>query len=580
MNRIGKKSVLIGGRQAGNGLVCRLVLASLFLLLGASPAFAQYSVFGLGSSSARNVGAGATAAPLPTQPPEAMAEEAPEEVMPENGLPALEPFGASLFAEGGAAGVAPLKSEQPITVGDRIHLRLFGALDQETMAVVDPDGNIFVPTIGPVSVVGTPSQSISDTISREVQRVYRDNVSVYAVVLEPGAVSVFVTGDVERPGRYSGSYADSVVDYLRKAGGITPGTGSYRSVKLLRDGRVIEELDLYEFLLQGHLGTRQLTEGDTLLVGEQMATIDVLGAVRRSFRFEMRDDEARSAKILELARPLPSATTAEVRGVRDGSPFIEIVPLSQFASFQLRDRDVITFIEDGKTRDVGVSVSGSHYGPSHWAVDPTVTLKQLLDHVPVDPATADLGGIYVNRPSVAERQKQILDSALSQLERTALTALSNTLGESGIRSQEAQLVLQFISRARDFEPEGTVVVFDDAGQLQDLTLKSGDEVVIPQKSDLVLVGGEVTVPQTIVFDAEYDVDDYIRLAGGATERSSASILVRHPNGFVEVSTSPTIRPGDFVIVLPDVDIKGFQLFKDFIEVISQIAVSARVLLLL
>jgi protein involved in polysaccharide export with SLBB domain len=112
-------------------------------------------------------------------------------------------------------------------------------------------------------------------------------VQVYAVLLSTQRIGVFVTGAVRTPGRFGGSAADSVIDFLVRAGGVDASRGSYRDISVLRGGRSVGQVDLYRFLLEGRLPALRLQEGDTLLVGRQRALVGADGAVRNNYLFEV-----------------------------------------------------------------------------------------------------------------------------------------------------------------------------------------------------------------------------------------------------------------------------------------------------
>ncbi len=124
----------------------------------------------------------------------------------------------------------------------------------------------------------------------------------------------------------------------------------------------------------------------------------------------------------------------------------------------------------------------------------------------------------------------------------------------------------------------------------ELLLQNGDILRVPAKDGLVLVSGEVLFPNAIVFDAPLRIDDYIRRAGGYTQNADASrVLVAHRDGsfdeasegdrgfFSNADNRQIIRPGDEVLVLPKIETKSRQIWKDMTQILFQIAVSAKVI---
>jgi hypothetical protein len=189
---------------------------------------------------------------------------------------------------------------------------------------------------------------------------------------------------------------------------------------------------------------------------------------------------------------------------------------------------------------------------------------------------ANLDGRYVKRRSVVEQQRKAILDSLYRLENSVLTASSSTAETASIRVQEAGLVQNFVERASKLEPDGVVVVTRN-GYVADILLEEGDEVVIPQRSDVLQITGEVMLPKSVVYDKELSLDEYIAAAGGFTDRAdSKHILLVHQNGEIEQAGRNNIRPGDLLMVMPYYDPKNFQIFKDIMGVLYQIAIATKV----
>ena len=177
---------------------------------------------------------------------------------------------------------------------------------------------------------------------------------------------------------------------------------------------------------------------------------------------------------------------------------------------------------------------------------------------------------------MAAQQKIIIADALKRLEQSSLTAQSSSIDEASIRVKEAELIQDFVKRAQAAQPDGVVVVSTN-GHMKDLLLEDGDEIVIPQKSSVVQIGGEIMMPKAIVFDPTYTLLDYIKDTGGFTQRADQdNILIILPNGQVGKTSELSLTPGSRVIVMPKVDSKNMQLAKDVMQIIYQIAVATKV----
>jgi len=495
----------------------------------------------------------------------------------ESGLP--PPYGANLFAGGYETERSDgLNDNYLIAPGDKLNIWIWGAVNFSNVVTVDNQGNIFIPDVGPINVQNVAASKVNNLVTSHISEVFTNNVNVYVNLLTATPVSVYVTGPVIRPGQYAGQSSDSVLYFLKRAGGIDSDRGSYRHIKVLRHNRVIQQIDLYEFMQQGKMPTLSLKDQDVILVEPQGPMINVAGKVRNPFRFELKNSSALGSEIIDYALPLAKVSHVGVIGDRASGPFSVYMPYKDFDRIQLSDGDKVLFNDDMHAQVYDVQVMGSYRGPSYFTVRKETRLHDLLNHIPIDPNMADYGSIYIMRKSVATRQKEMLEDSLNRLERSVFTAPASSDGEASIRTKEAELVMRFVEKARKIQPLGKVVV-SDKGVIANILLEQGDQIVIPNKTDLIQVGGEVMMPQAVVYNEGAKLEDYVAWAGGFTDRANDSrIAVVHANGLMEFKDQGNVMPGDQILVMPKVDSKMMQSIKDITQVIYQVAVAANVVL--
>jgi len=490
------------------------------------------------------------------------------------------PFGANLF-DGNFAGQREdgINPEYHILPGDRVVVNAWGALSLNDVFAVDTQGNIFIPGVGPIHLAGVRNADLTQTVQGAIARSYRGNFGVYTNLLNASPVAVFVTGGVERPGRYAGIPSDSVLFFLAQAGGIAPRRGSYRHVSVMRAGQELAELDLYDFLLRGNLSTPQLEDGDTILVGRRGPVVEVGGIEQGPVLVELADEEASGAVVLDVVAPNTRSTEVTVRGVRDGQPIVRTLDATDFRSVPLRGGDMVRFREEGRPQHIVVRLEGEIYGATEVAIRRGTRLIDLLNWVQVDPELAHTSAVHIRRPEVARQQRQTILASLDRLERSAMLALSGTQGEAEIRVREAELVRAFVDRARDVRPEGRVVTASGGRQLNVL-LRDGDTIIIPTRTNVVRVGGEVQVAQAVMYRPDLTVRDYVQMAGGFTNRAETdAVILMRPNGAALLAPDDApIEPGDEILIPPKIDHKIFQNAVDLSQVIYQIAIAASVLL--
>jgi protein involved in polysaccharide export with SLBB domain len=491
-------------------------------------------------------------------------------------------FGANLFTGAFAReGATQFNPDYLVAVGDKIQVRLWGAFEFDAPLTVDPKGNIFLPHVGPIPVMGVRNQDLQRLVEAGVRRVYRANVYSYASIAAAQPVRVFVSGFVNRPGLYSGTSMDSLLHYLDQAGGIDPERGSFLNVQVKRGSQTRATISLYDFLLAGQIPLIQLSDGDVIFVAARQNTARVSGLAENAKRFEFGSSSVTVSELIRLAKP--SALATHVRVVRNTGTVrnTEYFPLSDASLVALRNGDAIEFTADKRPGTIAVRVEGEHMSVQEYVLPYGARLGELVRQIEFT-AQSDASSLQLFRVSARERQRQALQITLKFLENAALTARSGTNEEAQLRKEEAELLLKWVERGKSIEPSGQVYIAQAADR-DALLLENGDILRIPVKDGLIFVSGEVIFPNTIAYDATRGLGDYIQNAGGYTQNADASrIVVAHRDGSYDESvrsgffnlggSEPTLRPGDHIMVLPRIDVKSRQIFRDVIEALFRIAV--------
>jgi protein involved in polysaccharide export with SLBB domain len=488
------------------------------------------------------------------------------------------PFGSQLFN-------GNFKTEQfsgfnpdyQLAIGDKVNLKLWGAYSFEGSLTVDPQGNIFVPNSGPVKVQGVRNNELQAVLARKVSAAYKANVGVYATLDAAQPVKIFVTGMVQSPGLYSGVAADSVLRFLDKAGGVDPARGAFTEISLMRNGLKRATFNLYEFLSTGKLDMVQLNDGDVIVVSPRKQAVTLRGQVFNEADFELTDASPTLASVLKLAKPKAGATHARITRKVEGRQSAQYYALADAASISVLDGDDISVTSDTYKATILVSVKGNHQASKALVLPYGATVKDVLDQV--SPGAKDgFKTLQLYRASVAARQKEMLNLSLDKLESLTLNSTSQTNEAATLRTKEAELARQFIERARKAEFKGQVIL---NGNPADMRLEDGDELRLPEQSSVVMVHGEVLFPSAIAWAEGKDVAYYIGQSGGATSgKNKLRILIMKPNGEVIPSTqTDKLEAGDEIMALPKVEAKNIETVRAVTQILYQLAVGARTLLL-
>lgn len=466
-----------------------------------------------------------------------------------------------------------------IAVGDQISLKIWGAVEFEQILVVDSQGNIFIPKVGAVNLLGVKNSALVSVIKAQVNKIYKNNVFVYADMNAYQNVSVFVTGSVNAPGLYQGLSSDSVIQYLDKAGGINLEYGSFRDIQILRNNTVIKKIDLYDFLLKGRMDLFPFRSGDVVLVGNVQSYVFANGDVQKPFRFELANDIKTLADLARVSGARPIVTNAVLRSYgNDHRLEISAYNKMQFSKVLLKTGDEVQFNPEYISQNISITVNGEHSGLKTLVVRKGTTLEDVSRLI-VANGQSDMNALQVFRKSVAKTQKDLINAQLKELETLALTSSSVTSQGAAIKAEQAKLILEFIQRAKEIEPKGQIVI-DKPNSYGSVLLEEGDIINVPSKNNLVIVQGEVALPGAFVYNKGESLKYYINLAGGYGERADTSkVLVIHNNGKAQkYSGSIDMMPGDSVLVLPKVDSENLQIFSMLTQILYQIAVATNVVL--
>lgn len=202
--------------------------------------------------------------------------------------PTLKQFGYDLFQSasstpGGLTGA--VGDDYVIGVGDDVIVQFQGATNDSKTARVNRDGRLIVGALPPISAAG---RSIA-AVTRDLQAATRRTLLGTEVFISLGsvrAVTIFVGGEVDRPGQYNLTALSDVSSALAQAGGVRR-SGSLRNVRIVRGGASIS-VDLYGLIGIGSPPSVRLRDGDRIIVPVIGDTVAISGSVSRPGIYEIR----------------------------------------------------------------------------------------------------------------------------------------------------------------------------------------------------------------------------------------------------------------------------------------------------
>ncbi len=295
--------------------------------------------------------------------------------------------------------------------GDVLNLVMTGDFDRNLRLTVNRQGNVTIPDVGVVSVIGqTPSQ-LDANLSRRLSQVYsgirRGTLKFFVDLGSMGNSQVFVQGDVAHPNSYVVSRAGTIMTALYKAGGPTA-NGSMRDVRVTRNGELVATLDVYDLALRGDAShDSRLESGDIIFVPPRGPQVRVAGAVLRPATYEAKNDET-VGQVLRLAGGMTEAADRrriqierivppKERTSPGGDRTMMNVPPELVESVPVRGGDVIRVFPVAKRVANRAVVSGNVWSPGAIGLTPGMTLFTALRLVGGLKPTAYLGSVLISR---------------------------------------------------------------------------------------------------------------------------------------------------------------------------------------
>jgi protein involved in polysaccharide export with SLBB domain len=416
--------------------------------------------------------------------------------------------------------------------GDVLEIQLFGQEEFTDKFSISRDGSINITGLGKINVGGLKLNDANNLIQARVNSSYI-GTQAYVTLSNVRDIQVLVTGNAFNPGVYTLSGNSNMLHAITMAGGIDD-NGSYREIKLIRDNKVVESLDIYELIILGrnNVSTR-LRTGDSILVSPAMNIVNVLSGVNRPFLYEMKDDETLQ-DLVKFANGISSDADLDfIQLQRLNKNNIEILSLNyeELKNYKIRNNDSLIIRE---YKYGTVNISGAVKIPGKYKIVDGDTLKDVLERAGgYEEYAYPFGGFLNNARSI-----EINKIATERLYDNYIKNLIDNAGLSGLSGTDKNL--QFILRElRKVEDVGRVIAEFDLDVLNakpelDTVLEDGDEIIIPLLTQQVYIYGEVNNQGAVKYEPNEGLAHYIEGSGGVLTSADTNIIfVVHPNGKTE-----------------------------------------------
>jgi protein involved in polysaccharide export with SLBB domain len=437
--------------------------------------------------------------PTPPAPPPAKAPDAPIVESEKSGLRA---FGYDLFDRAPSTFApmtdVPVPSDYVMGPGDRLTVQLYGSQNRALQLLVNRDGTLNFPELGPISVVGKSFEVAREEIESRIAKQMIGTQASVSLAATRG-IQVFVLGEAKNPGSYTVSGLSTVTSALYAAGGVAA-TGSLRDIQLKRQGAVVRRLDLYDLLLRGDTSNdTKILPGDVIFIPPLGPVASIDGEVRRPAIYELKGGVS-VAGLVGLAGGLMSEADGErlsvVRVGEDSRRVAINAALSDqnSASLKLRNGDLVTVARLRPTLDSGVVIEGHVFRPATVAWRDGLRLSEVIRSVDELKPGADLGYVLIRRELPPDRRVAVISADLA----------------AALRQPGSAADVQLAARDR-------ITVFNIEGGrdavLKPLIAELRRQSRVDQPTEVVSIGGQVKAPGEYPLEPAMRVSDLLRAGG-------------------------------------------------------------------
>ncbi len=272
--------------------------------------------------------------------------------------------------------------------GDEILISIWGAAENEYSSLISREGFVKVERIGPVYLSGLTITEAKDKLKRSLSKIYsginssqNSEFKVYLdlSLLNTRSIVVNVTGNVVAPDTYTVSSLSTVLNVLYSAGGPNE-SGSYRNIKVIRNGENIKTIDLYDYFSKGKYESFSLRDQDVILVPNYQKRIFVNGEFKNKGIFEVKDGEKLS-DLIKYSGGISSFGVKEKLFIKRNDGLFkqaEDVKKSDFSEYILNDGDII---EARSITDIFtnlITIEGAVSTPGDYSLNDIKNVEELI----------------------------------------------------------------------------------------------------------------------------------------------------------------------------------------------------------
>ena len=378
-------------------------------------------------------------------------------------------------------------SDYILGTGDNIYVDIYGESESYFNGQISPEGEVIFENIGPINLNGLDIKMAKRRLKSKFSKVYSGLVNnrtfINVSIGVPRTIKVNIVGEVNLPGTYSFSALNTVYNAIYVAGGINE-NATLRDIKVFRNNKLINTVDIYNYLNSGDGSSNvRLENDDLILVGPYSNRIRIDGEIKSPGRFEFTENESLKDLLNYAGGFSEKAFKKSIKLTRviDNQLMVMDVNEDQYESFEPKSGDVFKVDRILETYKNRVILKGAVQRPGIFSLDDKMTVSQLIEKANGLKPDALIANAYIKRTN------------------------------------------------SDFSTINISFNLDKLikGEIEDIILNKEDVLTIVSKNDLIndqfiKISGEVSKPGIFPYSNDISLSDIIILSGGFNDKSFAN----------------------------------------------------------
>jgi len=473
------------------------------------------------------------------------------------------------FSRGATEGIVN-PQEYKVGPGDKFFISVSGVTETINTLFIDQEGWLYIPKVGGIDLRNNSLTDAKDKIRSTILKFYKD-VDIFISLLDFRKIKVSLTGDVVKPSIFILSANSRLIDIIAISDGFTE-TSDIRNIVIISKDSTEKKYDFLSFLRFGDYSNNPiLVEGDVVLVRKVDQIVQISGEIIYPAIYEFREGET----ILDLIA-LAGGYTYKAR--IDSIELVTFVDYGEkqisnyFSHETLIEKDVVLQNKDHVMVrqipeyliDYFVKVDGYVKYPGWYRITrDSTSLKDMIEQA----------GGFLKEASLTEasiRRKMDVEEIDPEYERLKIIPTDKMTEDeydffkSKSRQSTGAVIVDFVN------------LFQNNDITENIILRRGDIVNIPQKKDYIIMLGQFVNPGKIIFDSTLTIEDYINLVGGFGWRAlegDVRVIKAKTGEWVDADEDVLLQPGDTIWAPEDPPgPKFWTVFTDVLTVVAQVAV--------